>query len=204
MRSYLALAFAVGLYVPASAAEAATAIFAGGCFWSVESNFDSVPGVTGTVSGFIGGWTENPTYNDVTYGDTGHREAVLVTYDPEVVSYEQLLMTFWMTIDPTDAGGQFCDRGSSYRTGLFPVEEGQAEAAAASRDQIAARTGYTIVTEIIEGQTFYPAEDYHQDFHINNPQRYEAYRVGCGRDAVIARLWGEMAFLGTAANPYPD
>ena len=204
MRKHLTFALAAGLAVYAGGAQAATAIFAGGCFWSVESNFDHVPGVTETVSGFIGGRTENPTYNEVTYGDTGHREAVLVTYDPEVVSYEQLLMTFWTTTDPTDSGGQFCDRGPSYYTGIFPTEEGQAEIAAASREQIAASTGYTIVTEIIEGQTFYPAEDYHQDFHINNPERYQAYRIGCGRDAVIQRLWGDMAFLGTDTNPYPE
>src|SRR5690606_19129623 len=189
----------------AGGAQAATAIFAGGCFWSVESNFDSVPGVTETISGFIGGHTENPTYSEVAYGgNTGHREAVKITYDPEVVSYEQLLMTFWTTTDPTDAGGQFCDRGDTYHTGIFPVEDEQAELAAASRDQIAADTGYTIVTEIIADQTFYPAEDFHQNFHITNPERYQAYRIGCGRDPVIERLWGDMAFLGTSANPYPD
>lgn len=187
----------------ASPALAATALFAGGCFWSVEANFDKVSGVTGTVSGFAGGHVENPSYNQVVYSDTGHYEVVEITYDPQVVSYEQLLTVFWHTTDPTDDKGQFCDRGATYRTAIFALDAEQAEIAAASKAAIAAESGYEIVTQILPAATFYPAEDYHQNFHITNPLRYEAYRVGCRRDLRIAELWGAKAFLGTSANPFP-
>lgn len=193
-----------GLAGATSAAQAATALFAGGCFWSVESNFDKVEGVTGTISGFAGGRTENPTYNQVVYFDTGHYEVVEITYDPDVVSYEELLTVFWHTTDPTDAGGQFCDRGETYRTAIFALTEEQAEIAARSKAEIAEETGFTIVTELLPAATFWPAEDYHQNFHVTNPERYEAYRIGCRRDIRIAELWGDRAFLGTSANPFPQ
>jgi peptide-methionine (S)-S-oxide reductase len=199
----LAVLLAGSISIGAAPAIAQTAIFAGGCFWCVESDFDKVPGVTGTTSGYIGGTTENPTYEQVTYEDTGHYEAVLITYDPDVVSYEALLTTFWHTVDPTDAGGQFCDRGDSYRTAIFPVDTEQAELAEASKAAIIAESGYDIVTPILPGHAFYEAEGYHQDYYINNPVRYNYYRFACGRNARVDELWGENAFLGTDINPLP-
>jgi peptide-methionine (S)-S-oxide reductase len=199
----LAVLLAGSISIGAAPAIAQTAIFAGGCFWCVESDFDKVPGVTGTTSGYIGGTTENPTYEQVTYEDTGHYEAVLITYDPDVVSYEALLTTFWHTVDPTDAGGQFCDRGDSYRTAIFPVDAEQAELAEASKAAIIAESGYDIVTPILPGHAFYEAEGYHQDYYINNPVRYNYYRFACGRNARVDELWGENAFLGTDINPLP-
>ncbi|WMT85764.1 peptide-methionine (S)-S-oxide reductase MsrA [Pelagibacterium sp. 26DY04] len=184
-------------------AFADTALFAGGCFWSVESNFDKVEGVTATTSGFAGGHVENPSYEQVVYEDTGHYEVVEIEYDPDVVSFAQLLTVFWHTTDPTDAGGQFCDRGESYRTAIFALDEEQRQTAEASKATLAEKTGLTIVTEIKDAAPFYAAEDYHQNFHVTNPVHYEAYRVGCGRDIRINQLWGEQAFLGTSANPFP-
>lgn len=192
-----------GLALMATPAMADTALFAGGCFWSVESNFDKVEGVTATTSGFAGGHVENPSYEDVVYSDTGHYEVVEIEYDPEVVSYDQLLTVYWHSTDPTDADGQFCDQGSSYRPAIFALTPEQMQTAEASKAAIAEESGYTIVTEIKEAAPFYAAEDYHQDFHITNPERYNAYRIGCGRDRVIEQLWGETAFLGTSDNPFP-
>lgn len=204
MRRKILVAGLTGLGLFASApAFAETALFAGGCFWSVESNFDSVEGVTATISGFAGGHVENPSYEQVVYTDTGHYEVVQIEYDPQVVSYDQLLTVFWHTTDPTDAGGQFCDRGDGYRTVIFALTDEQREIAEASKAALAAETGLDIVTEVADAAPFYPAEDYHQDFHINNPSRYQAYRVGCGRDVRIAQLWGDQAFLGTSENPFP-
>ncbi len=200
-RKWLVFVIAGTLGLAALPVQAATALFAGGCFWSVESNFDKVDGVTATVSGFAGGHVENPSYNDVVYTDTGHYEVVEITYDPEVVSFEHLLTVFWHTTDPTDAGGQFCDRGASYRTAIFALDAEQAAIAEASKAALAAETGLNIVTEILPAAPFYAAEDYHQDFHINNPLRYEAYRIGCRRDDRLAQLWGDRAFLGTSMNP---
>lgn len=200
-RKWLVFVVAGTLGLAALPVQAATALFAGGCFWSVESNFDKVDGVTATVSGFAGGHVENPSYNDVVYTDTGHYEVVEITYDPEVVSFEHLLTVFWHTTDPTDAGGQFCDRGASYRTAIFALDAEQAAIAEASKAALAAETGLNIVTEILPAAPFYAAEDYHQDFHINNPLRYEAYRIGCRRDDRLAQLWGDRAFLGTSMNP---
>lgn len=204
MRRKILIAGLTGLGLIASApAFAETALFAGGCFWSVESNFDSVAGVTATVSGFAGGHVPNPSYEQVVFTDTGHHEVVQIEYDPDVVSYDQLLTVFWHTTDPTDAGGQFCDRGHSYSTVIFALDDQQREIAEASKAALAADTGLDIVTEIADAAPFYPAEDYHQDFHINNPVRYQAYRLGCGRDVRIAQLWGDQAFLGTSENPFP-
>lgn len=178
----------------ASAQEEARAIFAGGCFWCVEADFDKVPGVTSTVSGYIGGNNENPTYQDHTAA--GHREAVEITYDPGQTDYATLLATFWRTVDPTDAGGQFCDRGYSYTTAIYPVNEQQAEIAEQSRVQAEAALGQEIVTEIVPGQTFWPAEEYHQDYYKKNPVRYNFYRRACGRDGRIEQLWGDEAMMG--------
>lgn len=199
----IALAIAGTNLFAAAPALADTALFAGGCFWSVESNFDKVEGVTATTSGFAGGHVENPSYEQVVYEDTGHYEVVEIEYDPQVVSFDQLLTVFWHTTDPTDAGGQFCDRGEGYRTAIFALDDEQRAAAEASKAALAAETGLAIVTEIKDAAPFYAAEDYHQDFHINNPTRYEAYRIGCGRDIRIGELWGDQAFLGTSANPFP-
>lgn len=186
----------------AAPVQAETALFAGGCFWSVESNFDKVEGVTATLSGFAGGHVPNPSYEQVVYTDTGHYEVVEIEYDPQLVSYEELLTVFWHTTDPTDDGGQFCDRGASYRTAIFALNDEQRRTAEASKAALEEETGLVIVTEIMGAAPFYAAEAYHQDFHINNPERYEAYRVGCGRDERIRELWGERAFLGTSENPF--
>ena len=190
----LALAIAGG--VTAAAAEPKTAIFAGGCFWCVESDFDKVPGVLETVSGYTGGTTENPTYKQVTAGGTGHYEAVEITYDPGEVSYEELLHTFWRTVDPTDPGGQFCDRGQSYETAIFVADEVERAAAEASKAEAGQVLGQEIVTPVLDAGPFWPAEDYHQNYYEKEPMRYNYYRWGCGRNARIEELWGEEAFAG--------
>lgn len=188
----LALGAAAG---PASAEELKTAVFAGGCFWCVESDFDTVEGVVETQSGYTGGTTENPTYEQVTGKGTGHAEAVSITYDADVVSYDALLDVFWRSVDPTDADGQFCDRGDSYRTAVFALDADQAEAAKASRAEAEAKLGEEIVTKVVEAGTFWPAEDYHQDYYRKNPVRYNFYRRSCGRDARLRSLWGDDAFI---------
>ena len=180
----------------AAAAEPRTAVFAGGCFWCVEADFDKVPGVLDTVSGYTGGTVENPSYEQVTYGDTGHYEAVEVTYDPDRVSYGQLVDVFWRTVDPTDAGGQFCDRGDSYRTAVFVADDQQRQAAEASRAEAEAALGQEIVTPVIEAGAFWPAEGYHQDYYEKNALQYKYYRWRCGRDARLEELWGDAAHQG--------
>lgn len=198
------IAFALGLASSlaggtAMAAEQ-TVVFAGGCFWSVESHLESIPGVVSAVSGFTGGETRNPTYRQVVGGGTGHMEAVQVTFDPQRVTYEDLLNAFWHSIDPTDPDGQFCDKGSQYRTAVFyasPAEEASAEA---SKKAVQQELGQTVATRILPALPFYAAEDYHQDFAKNNPARYEAYRVGCGRDRALRAVWGERAFAGLPAS----
>lgn len=167
-----------------------TAVFAGGCFWCTESDMEHVPGVVSAVSGYTGGTTRNPTYEQVGSQTTGHLEAVRVTYDPRRISYRQLVDRFWHTIDVTDDGGQFCDRGPNYRTAVF-VTSAQRPAAEASRTAAARalRTG-RLITPIRPAATFWPAEDYHQDFYKKNPLRYRVYRQGCGRDARLRAVWG--------------
>jgi peptide-methionine (S)-S-oxide reductase len=184
------------------AQDTSTAIFAGGCFWCVEADFDKVAGVTSTVSGYIGGSAETANYPTVTADKTtGHFEAVAITYDPSVVTYEQLLTAFWHSVDPTDDGGQFCDRGPSYRTGIFTQTPEETAAAEASKAEVAAALDVDgpIVTEIVEGQTFYPAEDYHQDYYQNNGIQYDYYRFACGRDARVEQVWGDEAFMGISS-----
>lgn len=173
----------------------AKATFAGGCFWCMEPPFDKLPGVVSTTSGYTGGKKVNPTYQEVSGGGTGHTEAVQVVYDPKKVSYEKLLEVFWRNVDPTDAGGQFCDRGSQYRTGIFVHDEEQKRLAEASKAALAKNKPFKqpLVTEIVPAATFYPAEDYHQDYYTKNPLRYKFYRSGCGRDARLAELWGKAA-----------
>ncbi|MDO1558438.1 peptide-methionine (S)-S-oxide reductase MsrA [Brevundimonas sp. 2R-24] len=166
------------------------AVFAGGCFWSIEKHFDEMPGVISAVSGFAGGRAANPSYEQVVRGGTGHVEAVRVTFDPERVSYRRLVDSFWRDIDPTDASGQFCDRGDQYRTAVF-VTPGQRAVAQASRQAAQRRLGQRrIVTPIRASARFWPAEAYHQDFARRNPARYNAYRLGCRRDARLRAVWG--------------
>lgn len=193
----LSLAMVVSVAAPATAQriKSETAIFAGGCFWCTEADFDKVPGVISTTSGYIGGRTPNPTYQQVTRGDTGHAEAVRIEYDPSRVTYEKLVEFFWRTVDPLDAGGQFCDRGDSYRTAIFTQGAEQDRVAKASLKKLSDsnRLGRPIVTEIVPATTFTAAEDYHQDFYKKDPGRYYSYRAGCGRDARLKKLWGDEA-----------
>jgi len=174
-------------------AVTARAIFAGGCFWCMEPPFAKLDGVQAVVSGYIGGHQENPTYREVCTGTTGHTEAIEVIYDPDKISYEQLLEVFWMNIDPTDESGQFVDRGSQYRTGIFYLDEGQKQLAEASRERLAASGRYRrpIVTEIVAAAHFYPAEDYHQGYRKTHPVDYKLYRYGSGRDQFLRKVWGK-------------
>lgn len=170
-----------------------TAIFAGGCFWCVESDFDHVEGVVETISGYTGGTVANATYKQVGRGDTGHYEAVKITFDADVTSYEKLLYVFWRTIDPTDAGGQFCDRGSPYRTAIFATNNAQAAAAEASKAALKGRLGSPIVTPILAASDFWEAEGYHQNYYKKHKLKYSFYRSRCGRDVRVAQLWGDEA-----------
>jgi len=165
-----------------STGNSAVAILAGGCFWCVESDFDNVPGVLATLSGYTGGTTEQPSYKNHTRAR--HREAVEIRYDPAVVSYEELLEVFWRSVDPTDAGGQFCDRGHSYTTAIYTLNDEQAAIAKASKEKIEASKHLSkpIVTPIEPAAPFWPAEGYHQDYYKKNPVRYKFYRSSCGRD----------------------
>lgn len=174
-------------------ANKATAVFAGGCFWCMEGPFDKIDGVISTTSGYTGGTDPNPTYGHVSAGITGHAEAVQVVYDASRVDYATLLKTFWVNIDPLDSKGQFCDKGSQYRSGIFYGSDAEKELAEASKAEAAERLGKTIVTEVTAASDFYPAEDYHQDYYIKNPVRYKIYRTGCGRDRRLTQLWGEDA-----------
>lgn len=186
--------------VSASAAEPKleTAILAGGCFWCVESDFEKVDGVVDAVSGYTGGTAETANYKTVVGGDTGHLEAVKITFDANKIAYEEILRIFWRSIDPTDAGGQFCDRGASYATAIFAVDEKQAETAKASKEAIdkAGILPKPIVTPVLKAAPFYPAEDYHQDYYKKNPYRYKLYRFSCRRDSRIEQLWGDEALGG--------
>ncbi|MXQ08261.1 peptide-methionine (S)-S-oxide reductase MsrA [Alphaproteobacteria bacterium GH1-50] len=204
----LALFIVLGLAIECGKAQAAateTAYFAGGCFWCVEADFEKVRGVDEVVSGYTGGTVANPTYKQVTRGGTGHYEAVEIRYDPAVVSYEALLHAFFRSVDPTDAGGQFCDRGDSYRTAVFvsnPEEKRLAEAAKARAER---DLGQRIVTPILDASAFYDAEEYHQDYYKKGEivltrrgpkskmEAYKFYRNGCGRDQRIRQLWGNDA-----------
>jgi peptide-methionine (S)-S-oxide reductase len=181
--------------VPAHAQNRAVAIFAGGCFWCMEPPYDKLEGVIATTSGYIGGTKADPTYEEVTTGRTGHYEAVQVDYDPARVGYERLLEVFWRNIDPFDPTGQFCDRGSQYRSAIFALDDGQRALAQASKAALAksGKLSGRIVTEILPATKFYPAEDYHQDYYRKNPTRYGFYRWNCGRDKRLQQLWGEPA-----------
>lgn len=201
-RTLLGVAFACAMIAasPALAEEAApktlpVATFAGGCFWSMQRHFDSVEGVTATHVGYTGGPEVSPTYEQVSSEKTGHAEAVEVTFDPTKTSYKKLLTSFWHYIDPTTKDGQFCDFGHSYRTAIYTHDDEQKKQAEESKAEIE-KSGVlkeAIVTEITDAGPFWPAEEYHQSFYKKNPLRYETYRIGCGRDAMLKHIWGEAA-----------
>jgi len=183
------------------------AIFAGGCFWCIEATFEMMPGVVEAVSGYTGGTVENPTYEQVSTGTTGHFEAVLVVYDPERISYEELLEQFWRSIDPTDAGGQFYDRGSQYYTAIFYLNEEQRELAEASKRALDASGVFDepIVTRILPAETFYVAEEYHQDYYKTYLARYKAYSTASGREAYLEETWeghGDVSPSAPADRPW--
>jgi len=210
----LTLAASIGIshLLTANAAEARdiqTAVVAGGCFWCVEADFEKVTGVVDVVSGYTGGTTSNPTYKSVTGGNSGHYEAVEITYDADVVSYAQLMHAFFRSVDPTDAGGQFCDRGDSYRTAIFVSNAEEQRIAEAAKASAQRALGQRIVTPILNAATFYDAENYHQDYYKGNSivltrrgpkteaEAYKFYRNACGRDARVSQLWGDAAlFVG--------
>jgi len=209
----LSVAIGVGILMQclsASAAGLKTAIVAGGCFWCVEKDFESVPGVIEAVSGFTGGDVTNPTYRQVVRGGTGHVEAVEITYDPNVITYDQLLHLFVRSIDVTDAGGQFCDRGFSYTTGIFVSNSAEKASAQAALRRAATELGEAVVTPVMTAGAFYPAKEYHQDYYkksdtiitrfgpISKAKAYKRYRTACGRDARVRELWGDAApFAGS-------
>ena len=172
-----------------------SAVFAGGCFWCEETAFEGVPGVISVTSGYTGGQKKNPTYDEVSAGGTGHAESVEVVYDPAKISYEKLLDIFWHNVDPFQANGQFCDHGTQYRSAIFYRDDAQRKAAEESKRRLEQdpRFAGKIVTQIVPASTFYPAEEYHQDFYKKSPVRYQMYRAGCGRDARLKAIWGEAA-----------
>lgn len=176
--------------MPLKGAPTATAVFAGGCFWCIEADFEKMAGVLEVESGYTAGKTNHPTYQDVSAGHTGHTEAVRVIYDPTKVSYPQLLAYFWRHIDPTVKDRQFCDVGNQYRSGIYWQNEAERQAAQASRDELLKSGRFqTIHTEILPASAFYLAEDYHQNYYKKNPVRYNYYRLSCGRDARVKQLW---------------
>jgi peptide-methionine (S)-S-oxide reductase len=205
-----AMAGVIGLCsVQGAQAASAIAIFAGGCFWSVESDFDHAPGVISTTSGYIGGHVENPTYSQVITETTGHREAVMVEYDPALTSYETLLDTFFHLIDPIETRGQFCDFGYSYTTAIYVANEDELRLAEAEKAQTAEELGKPVATVIEMATTFWPAEDYHQDFWagedflsngLTREQHYARYRVGCGKNRMVEAIWGAEAFRGLVGH----
>ena len=184
------LVTSLNIFAADSKTEIAT--FAGGCFWCMEPPFDKLDGVLSTTSGYTGGHQENPTYKQVSAGSTGHTEAIQIEYDPAKVSYEKLLTVFWMNIDPTTANSQFCDHGSQYRSGIFYHDDKQKTAAEKSLNNLKQTRSFdeAVVTEITSASTFYPAEEYHQDYYQKNPLRYKYYRYACGRDQRLEKLWG--------------
>jgi len=193
---FVALSAVIGMAAQPAAAtqsgKSATAIFAGGCFWCVEADFDKLPGVLNTESGYTGGQVRNPTYEQVSHGGTGHTEAVRITYDPKKVTYEQLLDYFWRHIDPTVKDRQFCDTGNQYRSAIFYQGDAQRLAAEAGKARLEKSGRFPkIYTEVVAAGAFYPAEEYHQDYYKKNPIRYKYYRTGCRRDSRVAELWGE-------------
>ena len=192
MKRLLLAAMSLSMFVPVSNAAEKTAIFAGGCFWCIEKDFEHVAGVLDVVSGYTGGSKKNPTYRS----HEGHREAVKITYDDSKVSYDQLLHIFWRTVDPTDDGGQFCDRGYAYSTAVYAVDGDQLSSAQASKKQAAAELNQPIATEIAMASFWTDSEGYHQNYYKKNPIRYKYYRYRCGRDQRVKALWGDQAYTG--------
>jgi peptide-methionine (S)-S-oxide reductase len=192
------LAIAAGLSMPANAVSAETqfAIFAGGCFWCVESDFDYVPGVISTTSGYSGGTLQNPTYQN----HEGHREVVKIEFDPARTSFGKLVDVFFRSVDPTDDGGQFCDRGHAYTTAIYVTDKAQKAAAEKAKAEAEAALGRPIVTPIEAAGAFWQAEGYHLDYYKKNPLRYKYYRSACGRDARLEELWGKAAHQGIASH----
>ena len=196
--NYLVAALAVSilgvgaLQAAPAPAKTETAVFAGGCFWCMESDMKAIPGVVSVESGYTGGTLKNPTYMDVVGEKTGHYESVRVTFDPAKLSYQRLMTRYWKLVDPTDDGGQFCDRGPSYRTAVFVDSPAQRAVAEATRAEAAKelKTG-KIVTQVLPLGVFYPAEEYHRDYAKRNKARYAIYREGCGRDRKLAQVWGK-------------
>ncbi len=168
----------------------ATATFAAGCYWCVESDFDKVKGVVATLSGFMGGKTPNPTYRQVANGNTGHLEVVKVIYDPTKVSYQKLLDHYWKNVDPVDGGGQFCDRGSAYLPAIFVHNNTQRRLAKASKAKVARRFKVPVAVKIRRASKFTPGPANHQNYYLKKPYKYKRYRYGCGRDQRLRRLWG--------------
>ena len=171
----------------------AEAIFAGGCFWCMEPPYDKLDGVVSTTSGYTAGRVENPTYKQVSAGRTGHSEALKVVYDPKKVSYDTLLKVFWRNIDPLRKNAQFCDRGNQYRSAIYYGNDEEKAAAEATAKKLEERFERKIATEIVPAETFYDAEEYHQDYYLKNPIRYKYYRFSCGRDQRLQELWGAEA-----------
>ena len=205
----LGIAIVLGVMAQAQGARAEVLTVAGGCFWCVEADFEKVPGVSKVVSGYTGGTVANPTYKQVTRGGTGHYEAVQIHYNPGQVSLDRLLYLFFRSVDPLDAGGQFCDRGNSYRTAIFVSDAAQKAAAEKAKAEAQAKLGANIVTPILNAKAFYPAEAYHQDYYKGRDlvitrrgpksmkEAYKFYRTACGRDARLRQLWGgEAVFSG--------
>ena len=189
------LAALLGASATAGATERGEALFAGGCFWCFEAAFEGQPGVKEVVSGYTGGSKKDPTYEEVSSGGTGHAESVRVVFDPTKTTYAKLLEVFWHNVDPLTANAQFCDHGTQYRSAIFYLDDAQKKAAEDSKQAIVAAKKFPspIVTEIVKAGTFYPAEEYHQDFYKKNPIRYQTYRLGCGRDRRLKELWGSVA-----------
>ncbi|HEY0028278.1 MAG TPA: peptide-methionine (S)-S-oxide reductase MsrA [Allosphingosinicella sp.] len=196
----IVLAIGAAWYLPGAGAGSAsaqnragtaTAVFAGGCFWCTEADFEKVPGVLSAVSGYTGGRTADPTYEQVSAGGTGHYEAVRVTYNPAKVSYAQLVRHYFRTVDPLDNGGQFCDRGESYRTAIFTANAAERRIADAERTRVNSQLRRKVATPLLNAGAFYPAEGYHQDYYKKNPVRYKYYRYRCGRDARLKEVWGK-------------
>ena len=186
----LAAILASASTAPVSAATPVSAVFAGGCFWCTESDFDKIPGVLSTTSGYTGGKLRNPTYEQVSAGGTGHIEAVRVTYDPAHVSYATLAARFIRTVDPLDSGGSFCDRGYHYRAAFFVATPAERQVAQTIKARTQASLRKPVATLVLPAATFYPAETYHQDYYKKNPVRYRFYRSNCGRDARLKAIWG--------------
>lgn len=196
IRLALAVLALAALALPVRAADTGTAIFAGGCFWCVESDFDHVPGVVSTTSGYIGGSMQNPTYRN----HPGFREAVEIRFDPTKTSYAKLLDVYWHSIDPTDTGGAFCDRGESYTTAIYTLNDKQLREAKASKAEVHEALDQPIATVVKPAPKFWPAEDYHQDYYKKNPARYQYYRTACGRDRQVKAIWGDKADEGITAH----